>query len=179
MSPSPCACQWCCAKLTVLMDVATTHPSLAYLNLSADRLQIVTCVACGCYDVIYMELDTGGVPRWSSYNRIPDPDELPDTDHSEDSSEANVESGPELVLSSQPRSPYHASIWGLSGQGSQLGGHPSWVQDAYYPACPCCGKTMGFIGQLDWEDIEDYGEGIFYMFLCPEDRLTATAYQQS
>lgn len=62
---------------------------------------------------------------------------------------------------------------------SQICGHPSWVQDADYPSCPCCGKRMRFIGQIDWADFVHLGEGIFYMFVCPEDNVTATLYQQS
>lgn len=174
LSDSDCACPWCGGKLTILMDADTAHPSLAHLNLTLDRLQIATCVRCGCYGDIYMELDAGGAPQWSGYNRTPD--YLPDQDEQD---EAYGDGWPELVLSSEPRSPFYAAIWELSQHGTQLGGHPSWIQDAYYPPCPCCSKSMRFVGQIAWEDIEDYGEGIYYMYVCPEDRLTATTYQQS
>ena len=38
---------------------------------------------------------------------------------------------------------------------------------------------MTFIGQLDWEQIEEYGEGIYYMFLCADCKVTATLFQQT
>lgn len=169
-------CPWCSGKLTTLIEVDTAHSVLAKLNLSLDRLQVDTCVICGCYDAIYMELDADGVPSWSGYNRKPD--HMPVVDMEEYSDEY-LRVGQELTLSTDPRSAFYAAIWELSQHGSQLGGHPSWVQDAEYPACPCCGQSMFFIGQLDWSDIEKYGEGIYYMFVCPKDRLTATTYQQS
>ncbi|MCG7407098.1 DUF1963 domain-containing protein [Paenibacillus sp. ACRRX] len=167
-------CPWCERKLTVFIDADTTHPSLAYLGLSIERLQVASCEQCGCFNTIYMELDHQGVPTWSQYNEKPD--YLPGLDD-EDSSAAAASA--KLSLASEPQSPYFAASWALTQLDSQIGGHPSWVQDAEYPLCPCCATRMRFIGQLDWADFDQYGEGIFYMFICTEDRLTATLYQQS
>ncbi|EPY03833.1 hypothetical protein PAALTS15_28866 [Paenibacillus alvei TS-15] len=167
-------CPWCKRKLTILMDADTTHPSLAYLGLPMERLQVATCEHCGGFSTIYMELDQQGEPVWSRFNQKPD--YLPNWDD-EDSNVAVEEI--KLTLSSEPHSPYYAATWILTQQDSQIGGHPSWVQDADYPHCPCCAQRMRFIGQLDWADFDQYGEGIFYMFICVEDRLTATLYQQS
>ncbi|WP_268625291.1 DUF1963 domain-containing protein [Paenibacillus alvei] len=167
-------CQWCEKKLTVLMDADTTHPSLAYLGLPMERLQVATCEHCGGFSRIYMELDQTGKPVWSRYNQKPD--YFPNWDD-EDSSVTVEEI--KLTLSSEPHSPYYAASWTLTQQDSQIGGHPSWVQDAGFPHCPCCAQRMRFIGQLDWADFDKYGEGIFYMFICTEDRMTATLYQQS
>jgi hypothetical protein len=69
--------------------------------------------------------------------------------------------------------------WTLEPAASQVGGHPTWIQDAEYPACPCCSEKMMFIAQLDGSQLGPYGEGIYYMFICPEDKITATVYQQS
>ncbi|MNI45232.1 hypothetical protein D3C73_996510 [compost metagenome] len=84
-----------------------------------------------------------------------------------------------LALAAEPQSPFYAAAWMLEQKNSQIGGHPGWVQDAEYPVCPCCGTAMIFIGQLDSADFDEYGEGIFYMFICTEDQMTATVYQQS
>ncbi|GAV12964.1 DUF1963 domain-containing protein [Paenibacillus sp. NAIST15-1] len=167
-------CPWCERKLTVLMDADTTHPSLAYLGMPTERLQVATCELCGGFSTIYMELDQLGEPVWSRFNQKPD--YLPSWDD-EDSSVTVEEI--KLTLSSEPHSPYYAATWTLTQQDSQIGGHPSWVQDADFPHCPCCAQRMRFIGQLDWADFDKYGEGIFYMFICTEDRMTATLYQQS
>lgn len=165
-------CPWCKRKLTKLMDVATTHPALQYLDLPMENLQLVTCDSCGGYNKIYMELDNLGVPVWSRYNQ--EPEYLPDLDDVN-----STETPASLVLSSEPQSPFYAAVWTLSQLDSQIGGHPSWVQDPEYPVCPCCERRMQFIGQIDYADFDEYGEGIFYMFICPKDRITATLYQQS
>ncbi|MNK35101.1 hypothetical protein D3C87_536140 [compost metagenome] len=176
LTPSASACSWCGGKLTLLMDVNTSHPSLAYLSLPQDRLRVQTCERCGCFGTVYMELDSLDTPFWSRYNQKPD--YLPAFDLTADSSEGIGEVRGTLALSPAPRSPYYAAEWALSQHDSQIGGHPGWVQDAEYPKCPCCAKHMRFIAQVDWADFGD-GEGIFYMFLCLEDMLTATVYQQS
>lgn len=170
---SSATCPWCKRKLTKLMDVATTHPALQYLNLSMENLQVVTCECCGGFSTIFMELDNKGMPVWSRFNQ--EPNYLPDFDDVN----SNTESLVPLSLSSEPQSPYYASVWTMSQLDSQIGGHPSWVQDPEYPICPCCELRMRFIGQLDFADFDEYAEGIFYMFICPENRITATIYQQS
>jgi hypothetical protein len=84
-----------------------------------------------------------------------------------------------LVLAKTTRSPWHAGMDSLPTQYSQIGGHPTWVQDAEYPTCGTCAKTMPFIGQISCEDIEPHSEGIFYAFLCPDCAMTASTYQQT
>lgn len=61
---------------------------------------------------------------------------------------------------------------------SQVGGHPSWEQDAEYPRCPSCQQRMAFIAQLSNEDFE-VAEGIYYAFLCRPCQTAATHYQQT
>lgn len=166
-------CPWCDRKLTKLMDVATSHPSLQYLDLQIENLQVITCDLCGGFSTIYIELDNHGVPVWSHYNQ--EPAYLPDIDDVNNSTEIPLS----LVLSHEPQSPYYAAVWTMSQLNSQIGGHPSWVQDPEYPLCPCCKRRMRYIGQIDYADFDKYGEGIFYMFICAKDRITATVYQQS
>ncbi len=173
LETSSAACPWCKRKLTKLMDVAVSHPALQYLNLSMENLQVVTCEACGCFSTIYMELDNRGMPVWSQFNQKPD--YLPDFEDVNSSTEPP----PCLNLAYVPQFPYYAAVWTMSQLDSQIGGHPSWVQDAEYPVCPCCERRMQYIGQIDYADFDEYGEGIFYMFICPKDKITATVYQQS
>jgi hypothetical protein len=84
-----------------------------------------------------------------------------------------------LILSTTKRSPWHAAMDSLPTQYSQLGGHPTWVQDSEYPTCGSCSKTMPFIAQISCEDVEQHREGIFYAFLCPDCAVTASTYQQT
>jgi hypothetical protein len=84
-----------------------------------------------------------------------------------------------LIMADATRSPWHAAMDSLPTQYSQIGGHPTWVQDAEYPACSNCGKTMPCIGQISCEDIGPRSEGIFYAFLCPDCAMMASTYQQT
>lgn len=173
LESSHSTCPWCNRKLMKLMDVATSHPALRYLNLQIENLQVITCDVCGGFSTIYMELDNHGVPVWSRHNQ--EPDYLPDIDNLI----SEAETTPSLVLSYEPQSPYYAAVWTMSQLNSQIGGHPTWIQEPEYPVCPCCERRMQYIGQIDYADFDEYAEGIFYMFLCPTDKMTATAYQQS
>lgn len=77
------------------------------------------------------------------------------------------------------RSPLFAADQFLPTTFSQLGGHPTWIQDSEYPACPECATTMAFVAQIQRDEIQDQAEGIFYCFLCTPCRTTATRYQQT
>ena len=85
-----------------------------------------------------------------------------------------------LGLGMARRTPFEAvGRFLLDEEGtSQLGGHPEWIQDAFYPQCPTCQQTMPFLGQAAFEDWND-GEGVFYLFLCLSCRKAATHYQQT
>jgi uncharacterized protein DUF1963 len=83
-----------------------------------------------------------------------------------------------LILANTTRSPWCACLDASFAQYSQLGGHPTWEQDAEYPTCGSCAKTMPFIGQISCADVEP-SEGIFYAFLCPDCAVTASTYQQT
>ena len=173
LETSHSTCPWCNRKLTKLMVVASSHPAVQYLDLAMENLEVITCELCGSFSTIYMELDNDGIPVWSRYNQKPV--YLPDTDDVN----SITETSPHLVLSKEAQSPYFAAVWAISQLDSQIGGHPSWVQDPDYPVCPCCERRMQFLGQIDYADFDEYAEGIYYMFICPKDRITATNYQQS
>ncbi len=38
---------------------------------------------------------------------------------------------------------------------------------------------MKFLAQINSAEIEEFGEGFYYAFLCPDCRITATTYQQT
>ncbi|PID90106.1 MAG: hypothetical protein CSA97_04635 [Bacteroidetes bacterium] len=63
---------------------------------------------------------------------------------------------------------------------STIGGMPDWVQDAEYPTCPDCGRTMRFLGQIVWEQILDqYAEGTLFLTYCRECRVAIAMHQQT
>ena len=86
--------------------------------------------------------------------------------------------GQSIVL--KARSAFVTAYWSMEHKASQIGGLPAWEQDAEYPTCPDCGRTMPFIGQLDNGDFPDgCYEGVYYAFLCARCRTTAVTSQQT
>lgn len=160
-------CPNCALPLTNLFDVDLKATGLS----DKGRFRVVTCECCTAYSTIFGYIDSQGNAHLSAKN-IP-PAWLPD----------DVSEWRRLPLNSiqlgNLRSPLFAADPFLPVSFSQLGGHPTWIQDAEYPLCPECSRTMTFLAQLDYADIEQYGEGIIYAFICSECRTTATSYQQS
>ncbi|WKL00013.1 hypothetical protein Q0F98_22495 [Paenibacillus amylolyticus] len=87
--------------------------------------------------------------------------------------------GRQFRIANASRHAFHASEWAMEPLLSQFGGHPGWVQDAEYPPCPRCSAKMKAVAQLDWGEVEKYGEGMYYMFICEPCQMTAVSYQQS
>jgi uncharacterized protein YwqG len=61
----------------------------------------------------------------------------------------------------------------ISEQGDKLAGWPAWVQNVEYPHCPCCGRRMVHVFQVDSEDnipfmFGDVGCG--HITQCPEHK---------
>jgi len=167
-------CKWCGTSLTTLFDFDLSDPKFSFLNIVGSRLRISTCHICACYGVIYSDIDYNGSSKWSQFNKAPE--YLPDINPDE---EYGFILKNYLRLSDTKRNPFYAASWFLGISGSQVGGHPKWIQDAEYPQCPKCNNHMMFLGQLECSDFEEYGEGIYYSFICKECNITATTYQQT
>ena len=166
-------CRWCGTALTVLFDFDLTHPSLGFLQLPGTRLRIAACHICTCYGPVYTDIDGNGLSAWSQMNERPD--YLP-SDIGPDEKIENIHS---LVMAKEKRSCYYAASQFLETSISQIGGHPTWIQDAEYPKCPKCATSMKFVGQVEGCDTMQYGEGVYYAFLCKECSMAATHYQQT
>ena len=85
----------------------------------------------------------------------------------------------QLAFGSLRRTPYETVGTYQCAGISQMGGHPEWVQDADYPHCPTCQRTMTFLGQVETLDIDEDAEGIYYAFLCAQCGKATTGYQQT
>ncbi|WP_433750894.1 DUF1963 domain-containing protein [Paenibacillus amylolyticus] len=176
LTPSTNCCRWCGGALTILINLDVKHPALKDVSWHAQRLRIQTCVICSSYGVVYMELDAAGEPLWSSHNVMPVGAEEIDLD---DYGKLAPDAGRQFRIADASRHGFHASEWAMEPSLSQVGGHPGWVQDADYPRCPRCSARMKAVAQLDWGEVEEYGEGMYYMFICEPCQMTAVSYQQS
>lgn len=164
------ACPWCGNKLIVLFDYNLQDPLIQFMNLPGRQLRIGACMHCNCYDTVFMKVELDGSYSWSEYNITPD--FLPEAEPDE---ELQMSA---LRLSGELMDPYEGAFWMLETSISKIGGAPAWVQDTDYPSCPCCSKTMMFIGQIDMEQVSD-GEGIYFTFLCVDCLISAVNYQQT
>lgn len=162
------SCPWCGTPLVTLFTIDGSQ-----FGKKSGLFPIQTCYHCSAYaDSIFMELAEDGTAHWAACNEKPSflPDdpggwELPQ-EHS-------------VYLSTTKRAALFAANQFLPVTFSQIGGFPSWQQDAEFPTCPRCNKKMHFVGQVDNADVEEFGEGIYYNFLCFDCRVTATGYQQT
>lgn len=176
LNPSTNCCPWCGNALTTLISLDVKHPALNDVSWHAQQLQIRTCVICSSYGVVYMEMDAAGEPLWSSHNVMPMGMDEIDLD---DYGKLAADVGQQFRIANASRHAFHASEWAMEPSLSQVGGHPGWIQDAEYPTCPRCSTRMKAVAQLDWGEVEKYGEGMYYMFICEPCQMTAVSYQQS
>ncbi|MFC9777416.1 DUF1963 domain-containing protein [Paenibacillus chitinolyticus] len=168
-------CRGCGGGMTVLFDLDLRHPSLRFLDMEGERLKIATCLSCTCYGFLFTDIDGKGGSGWSRYNPAPAVSPEPE-------GEGPPEAGERLALrfSGKERGTYYAAVWSQEpAVASQVGGHPTWIQDAEYPDCPGCSGKMSFLAQFSWEDADDYGEGITYAFVCKDCQIAATHFQQT
>jgi hypothetical protein len=164
-------CPWCNRPLHDLIYL--DHQSQAHAQLGLDNapLRVTTCLTCTFFTTVYAELDSKGHPVLSTPTTPNDFVEPWDQTKEENPWTDCLKP----ILS--PRPPMCAAHEFLPTTFTQIGGHPTWIQDSAYPTCPQCRKTMVFIAQLDRTDIDI--EGIYYAFLCATCRVTATNYQQT
>lgn len=171
-SPSNSNCGWCGRRMTALFDIDLTNDGMRFLGIDGTRLRIETCDVCTCYGNIFSKVDWQGGCTWHSANEKPDylPDDTEGWGHPKEDA---------LCLSRKKRSCMESADRNIPISYSQIGGHPSWEQDAEYPHCPSCKEKMLVIAQLSKEDFDEYAEGIQYAFLCRECQAAATHYQQT
>jgi hypothetical protein len=164
-------CPWCGRRLTTLVDLVPSAFGVPHASDALDRVQVSTCEVCTGFGVVYGTIDETAHGRWSPSNVRPDylPDDADDWGRLPRNS----------LTPAGTRSSLFAADQFLPTTFSQIGGHPTWIQNADYPQCPICSKTMAFLAQVDHADIENCAEGIFYAFVCSPCRTTATAYQQT
>ncbi|MEU8283849.1 hypothetical protein AB0C01_05875 [Micromonospora sp. NPDC048905] len=164
-------CPWCASPLWTAAELDTAEPAvgaaLAHTGWSG-RLVIETCYWCVGYATLYSQVTPAGTTKWWPGNTRPsylgstEPEDLPTL---------------VPVLGSARESPYQASAWGRGG--STLGGAPDWIQDAEHADCPGCRQPMDYVGLLGGADLDEYGEGAYYLHLHQPCGFAAVNYQQS
>jgi hypothetical protein len=143
---------------------------------SRERVEFAWCPLCGMFTGTgYARHAPDGTPepfmnrrRSSDVDREPEPFEdwlIPETPV-------------ELVRLGER---WRQQDWGLANDRENLhraGGEPTWIQDADYPACPGCTRTMSAAGQIAIEDLWN-AEAICYLLWCDPYAISAVVYQQT
>lgn len=166
------ACRVCSRALIRFFDLDLESLQLGSLLGYASRVPVLVCPEC--FGLMFTEFTTDGRAFWSQYNKTPG--------HVRRDAETEAEDSVpriQLGLWEQTRLPAAAADQCLEVGSSQVGGLPTWIDDACYPDCPACRQTMMFMAQIGGDDFEDFPEGIQYAFVCQTCHMTATLYQQT
>lgn len=167
--PVDSRCPWCDRPLSAILSADLTDPQIDLLPPTWRQLTVASCPACTCYGHVFTHVDFAGGFEWYSK----EPPEYFDAESEWIPFHENV-----LYLGRR-RNPLHAANQFLPARFSQLGGYPCWIQDPEFPSCPSCEQSMPFLAQIDMSDVEQYGEGTYYLFLCADCKIAATGYQQT
>ena len=175
--PLEALCGSCDAPLQRLLrtDAAALQPG------AAGEITLGLCLdCCGWEDppVRFYRHDASGLPSCHPSQRL----EVPATPtDSGDLMQA------EVGLAAMDTSRWRQQDWGQSNHRqnlSRVGGAPSWVQSAWYPACIDCGEEMHFVMQLD-STLPTTGGGallwgsggMLYTFWCAKCRVSGHFWQ--
>jgi hypothetical protein len=154
-------CPFCNGNLTKVFST----------QLKNKTVEFATCMLCNCYNPVFMNINKDGKSSWHEKNIR--------WEHLDDSMEMEPIKENTLRITDENRNPEYTISQFIEISKSQIGGFPTWIQDAEYLNCPNCGYKMDFIGQIDMEDVKEYGEGIYYFQYCKSCDITGTNYQQT
>jgi hypothetical protein len=172
VTPHEGQCGWCGRGLTTLFEIDLSDGRLVFLEMTGNRLRIAACERCTGFAMTFTDVDFDGGSVWSPTNVRPDLT-------GRDGQYADVAGMPQRRLALGPArgTPFEAQV--LEDGQSQIGGHPTWWQDAEYPRCPRCVERMPCLGQLLTSDLGEPAEGTWYACLCAPCRVAAVVYRQS
>ncbi len=144
----------------------TTILDAHYLNrlysiaVPVDHFEIPFCDLCTGSVVMYSTIRESG--RGQIVERALRSEDVPQWYFDADADGGLVE----LAVDTEARDPFYAAQAFARKTCSQIGGHPTWLQDAKYPKCSGCGRTMLFLMQIDTDEFENLYPGTFYTFTC-------------
>lgn len=164
------SCHLCHRNLAFMIVSHTEQNSAIHHPALARSLKFLICEVCvEAGNTLLTEIDSQENFVWSTFNA-----------NTLDSRTYDTSLFPRnaMQLDNSFRNPYFGAVHPFPKQISQLGGHPTWLQDAEYPTCLVCETTMNFFGQLNYEELDSDLEGMLYSFTCENcKRFLAVKYQ--
>lgn len=139
--------------------------------------KFATCFNCSCYEAIFFKEENGKI--FFHEKNYP-------KDFLKKHPEYIQNDGYDLELtyylkpsSEKRRASYTANQFAEEISKTQIGGKPTEINYIYYPKCLDCEKVMCFAAQFDVADVREYGEGIYYFFVCEKCKTVAVNYDQT
>jgi hypothetical protein len=161
-------CPQCRRPATSLLRIDASHWPADVRMGGLRALRAPTCVDCAMYEHVFVRLSDDPA-HWEWFGRL----SASSAGHTHP-----LELRPTPVTLS-PREPWAAADWCVAEGISQLGGHPSWINDPTYPPCPACARTMMTVAQVAPEDFIGPAEGVFYVHLCATCAVVGVSYDQT
>lgn len=163
-SVSAIKCRWCDRPLYSLSDFPTTYLEKIFNVASTEpTLSIPFCMYCTLFEPVPMSLKPGNGGKVDFSPRIAVGKRIEQPKYKLETSGGILH----LQIAGSMRDCFSAVDSGRSYNLSQIGGFPTWPQDANYPHCVECGQTMLFFMQVESMDFPllQY-EGVYHFFVC-------------
>jgi hypothetical protein len=173
--PTNLTCPWTGYRLPILLQLNLKHPDLAFLKINGKELNFPAhpqAAACGDFftkssrkgDFFVHPVSLGEEVR----SQIFDPERF---------GLDNEWVFPKMRYTlAAPCPAIESAHFDMPVTYSQIGGMPTWEQDARYPVCPDCRRTMLFVAQLHASELEEHGTGTFYFHYCVDCEVACTRY---
>ncbi|GEM_PF-3280106 len=130
-------------------------------------LFVPTCLECACYEPLAVSIAADG--RWE-WIHAGGGSTVPESGYSREISP--------ITTSLAPRPDWEAVDWCSADGISQVGGHPSWINDPSYPPCPKCSRSMMTVAQVGLGDFFS-AEGVYYVHHCEACAVVSVTYEQT
>lgn len=157
-------CRWCDRPLYSLSDFPTIYLEKIFNVASPTRtLSIPFCMYCTLFEPVPMSLKPSSEGKVDFSSRIAAGKRMEQPNYKLETSGGILH----LQIAGSMRDCFSAVDSGRSYNLSQIGGFPTWPQDANFPHCVECGQTMLFFMQVESMDfaVLQY-EGVYHFFVC-------------
>ena len=154
------------------------------ISMFDEKEKLATCPNCTfSFQTIFTKRENNKI-TWHNKNQLCDilverPEQLSKDDISDETTKMMFDCDYILIPLKEKRNATYTAHQFAEISRTQIGGMPTAINDIKYPNCPDCGKKMHFYAQFAMEDVQEYGNGLYYFFVCNHCNTVACNYDQS